>query len=183
MSEYRKMEFYITPNGKVMVDEEGSEPTREYTQSDRNLSRYLLEIIAVQYPEALEALSGLYSQSKPNAPYYDYLRVHRFIRCNFGKFDGLTYDVEGRVMHLEDVSCPIKCECPLHGIVCKPKPFGLTNREAEIATLSVNGFTYKEISAKLGIAPSTIKNLLQKIKDKLKLTSTKDIAKLFVAIL
>ena len=183
MDEYRKMEFYITPNGKVMVDEEGSEPTKELTQADRDLCRYLLEIIAVQYPEALEALSGLYSQSRPNAPYYDYLRVHRFIRCNFGKFDGLTYDVDGRVRHLEDVSCPIKCECPLHGIVCKPKPFGLTNREAEIATLAVSGLTYKEISDKLGIAPSTIKNFLQKIKDKLKLSSTKDIAKLFVAIL
>ena len=168
MSEYRKMEFYITPNGKVMVDEEGTEPTREYTQSDRNLSRYLLEIIAVQYPEALEALSGLYSQSKPNAPYYDYLRVHRFIRCNFGEHDLLTPDIERDILHFEEVRCPLRGICPDENIICKPQSlYRLTPAEKEVAKLYLRGDTFDMIARELGKSPSTVKQQLWKLKKKL----------------
>lgn len=124
-----------------------------------------------------------YAKSRPNRRHYDYLRAHRFIRCNFGKFDGLTWDIEGEVLHLEDTSCPLKWggECPMLGVICRPKPFGLTSREAEVATMASSGNTYDEISEELGIAHSTIKNILQKVKCKLNLGSSKDIAKLFIA--
>lgn len=182
MSEARKIEFYVTPDGRVMIDEIG-EDLVEYTKEMRDLTVYLLEIIERWYPEAGEALSQLYRSSEPNKRYFDYLKVHRFIRCNFGKFDGLTYDVDGKVMHLEEVSCPIRRECPVCGIVCKPKPFGLTKRETEIAKMTSSGCSYDEISEELGITHSTIKNVIQKIKEKLHLATSKDITKLFCTTL
>ena len=87
------------------------------------------------------------------------------------------------VLHLEEVSCPIRRECPMAGIVCKPKPFGLTPRETEIARMISTGRTYEEISEALGIKRSTINNFLQKVKEKLHLGSSKDICKLFTSIL
>lgn len=176
------MEFFITPNGKVMVNEVGGD-VKEFKEEDIELVTYLLGLIETQYPEAIVALSETYSGSKLNKMHYDFLRVHRFIRCNFGKFDGLTYDVDDRVLHVEEVECPLRCECKMAGIICKPRPFGLTKREEEIARLFYSGKTYEEVSQELGIANSTIKNMIQKIKSKMSLASTKDLAKLFIAVL
>ncbi len=182
MNKNRKIEFFITPDGKVMVNEVGRD-VREFEECDRELCTFLLELIERQYPEALVALSKTYAGSKLNKMHYDFLRVHRFIRCNFGKFDGLTYDVDDGVLHLEEVDCPLRCECPMAGVICKPRPFGLTKREEEIARLVYSGRTYEEVSQELGIAHSTIKNIIQKIKDKLNLASSKDLAKIFIAVL
>ena len=181
----KKLEFYVSPSGKVFVDEEGKQGNLEYTPKEFEISDLMLDLIKRQYPDALKGLNQEYEKSKPNRRYYDFLRVHRFIRCNFGKFDGLTWDVEDDVLHIEDVQCPLKfgCDCKMKGIICNPKPFGLTSRETEVAKLSSEGRTYKEISECLGIKHSTIKNILQKVKNKLHLTSSKDIAKIFIATL
>lgn len=181
----RKIEFYVSPDGKVKVDEEGVPVTKEYSESDRELTEFVAGLIKTQYPEAYQALTLLYRASMPNRQFFQFLIVHRFVRCNFGKFDGLTYDIEGDVLHIEDVACPLKWrnDCPLRGVVCRPKPFGLTSREAEVAKLSSSGRTYDEISDELGISHSTIKNTIQKIKEKLRLSSSKDIAKLIISTL
>lgn len=181
----RKIEFYVSPDGKVKVDEEDIPFTKEYAEGDKELTEYVAGLIKNQYPEAYNALALEYRASMPNKPFFQFLIVHRFIRCNFGKFDGLTYDIEGDVLHIEDIACPLKWrnDCPLRGIVCKPKPFGLTSREAEVAKLSSTGRTYEEISEELGISHSTIKNTIQKIKEKLHLSSSKDITKLMIATL
>lgn len=181
----QKIEFYVSPDGKVKVDEEGIPFTKEYTEDDKELTDYVAGLINNQYPEAYKALALEYRASMPNRQFFRFLIVHRFIRCNFGKFDGLTYDIEGDVLHIEDIACPLKWrnDCPLRGVVCKPKPFGLTSREAEVAKLSSSGRTYEEISEELGITHSTIKNTIQKIKEKLHLSSSKDIAKLMIATL
>ena len=181
----RKIEFYISPDGKVKVDEEGVPLTKELTEHDLELIDYVACLIRKQYPEAYETLARHHNSSILNKNYHKFLIVHRFIRCNFGKFDGLTYDIEDGVLHIEDVACPLKWknDCPLCGIVCNPKPFGLTPREAEVAKLSSTGRTYKEIAQELGISHSTIKNTIQKIKGKFHLSSSKDIAKLIITTL
>lgn len=181
----RKIEFYVSPDGSVKVDEEGIPFTKEYSEHDKELTEYVAGLIKNQYPEAYNALALEYRASMPNKTFFQFLIVHRFIRCNFGKFDGLTYDIEGDVLHIEDIACPLKWrnDCPLRNVVCKPKPFGLTSREAEVAKLSSSGRTYDEISEELGITHSTIKNTIQKIKEKLHLSSSKDIAKLMIATL
>ncbi len=178
-----RMEFFVTPDGGTIMFAVPGGQVKELSPHDRELLQDILEIIQRQYPAALKALNELYAASKKNVYYYDYLRVSRFIRCNFGKLDGLKFDVDGFVMHVEDVPCPIRCECKLAGVVCNPKPFGLTAKETAIARMASSGMTYKEISQELGISCSNIKNFLQKIKVKLHLKSSKDIAKLIVATL
>lgn len=184
MNKQGKLEFYVFPKGEIKVEDETGR-FRKYDESCHELTAYLLELIEGQYPTAFGALSVVYEKSKPNKRHYDFVRVHRFVRCNFGMLDQLTWDVDGGVIHLEDIQCPLKgCgECPLENIVCNPRPFGLTAHETEVAKLMSSGRTYEEISEELGITHSTIKNILQKIKGKLKLSSSKDIAKLFVATL
>lgn len=177
-----KLEFLVSPNGSIVIDEEGK-GTRSFTEKETELCKKLLEMISSQYPGAYIALSELYDKYRLNKTHYDFLRVHRFIRCNFGKFDGLSWDIDGSVLNIEDVSCPIRCECPFLNVICKPVPLGLTPREAEVASMTTRGFTYKEISKKLGISHSTIKNILQKVKRKLKVPSSKDIARVFIATL
>ena len=71
----------------------------------------------------------------------------------------------------------------MSGIICKPKPFGLTERETEVASMIYSGMSYDEASIRLRISPFTIKNTIQNIRKKLKLGSTKDVAKFFIAIL
>ena len=185
MCKAKKIEFYVSPNGRVMVDEEGDPVQREFTENEQELTNFMLDLIMTQYPAAYKALCKEYEKSSPNKRHYNYLRVHRFIRCNFGKFDGLTWDIEGNVLHLEDIACPLKwCgECKMYGVICKPQPFGLTTREAMVAKMSSTGRTYDEISEELGITHSTIKNTIQKVKEKLHLSSSKEIAKLIIATL
>ena len=185
MCKARRIEFYVSPDGDVLVNEEGVPYTRPYTEQDNNLTEFVAGLIERQYPSAYQALELEYRASKPKARFFRFLIVHRFIRCNFGKFDGLTYDIEGDVLHIEDVACPLKWkgDCPLKGIVCKPKPFGLTKRETEIAMMTSTGRSYDEISEELGISHSTIKNIMQKIKEKLRLNTSKDITKIFITTL
>lgn len=178
-----KIEFFISPEGRIMWIEEGDSQMKCFTEKERDLCQHILGMIKRIYPEAHKEMSKLYEKSKPNLPHYEFLMASRFIRCNFGKFDGLTYDIDGLVMHIEEVSCPIRCECPFANVICKPKPLGLTERELTIAKMASEDMTYDEISKKLGISHSTIKNFLQIIRKKLKLTSSKDIAKIIIATL
>lgn len=185
MDKHRKLEFFVYPKGEIKVEDDCGQ-FKKYDENCHELTESMLELIETQYPTAFGALSVVYEKSKPNRRYYDFLRVHRFIRCNFSLLDQLTWDVDsGGVMHLEDIPCPLKgCgECALENIVCNPRPFGLTARETAVAKLISSGRTYEEVSEELSIAHSTIKNILQKVKEKLKLSSSKDIAKLFVATL
>lgn len=175
----KQIEFFITPEGKIMVQEQSS-GLYEYNADCKELVQYVKGIIEFQFPDAFEALEKLYERSKPNKAYFDYLVTHRFIRCNFGKFDGLSYDIDDGIMHIEEVQCPIVCECPYRGIICKPKVLGLTDRQKEIARMSASGHTHEEIAAKLGISCSCIKNVLYRIKNRFRLKSSKEIVKLLV---
>lgn len=178
MEKSHKIEFFITPQGRVMISEAGNNDAKELKESDRELITQILKIVERQFPEALKALNGIYSSSRLNKTYYDYLRADRFVRCNFATYDGLKYDLDGRALHLEDVSCPIRRECPYNGIVCRPKrTFGLGAQEAKILQLLCTGQTYKEIANNLGISCNTIKNVIQRCKRKMSLQSSKDLAK------
>ena len=156
--------------------------TKPYTESDREITELILNSIKSQYPGAYEALRENYNRYKMNMKHFKYLCVHRFIRCNFGKIDQITWDVEGGVLHVEDTRCPLKFsnDCTLKGKVCNPLPYGLSKRETEIARLRSSGFSHQQISDRLGIAKSTINHVLRTIKIKLGLKSARDLAKLFV---
>lgn len=182
MEQFGKIEFFISPNGVVMYEEQGKE-VRQLQERDRDLIEHVLTLVKSYFPEAFDALTKMYAASKPNLMHYQFLIAHKFIRCNFGKFDGLTWDIDNGALHIEDIVCPARLECPMAGVICRPKPFGLTTREKEIASMSCSGNSYDEISERLGISHSTIKNTLQIIRQKLRLKSSRDIAKMFAGTL
>jgi len=175
-----RIEFYVTPDGKVLGDDGDSR--KELTENDYQLVDRVAEMIRRLYPDAFKALEEIYEKYSRNRRHFMYLIVHRFIRCNFGKFDGLHYDIDGDVMYLEDVSCPLKNgECPMRGVVCMPRPFGLSKRESEIAKLRCTGASAQEISDRIGIKKNTISSYLLRIKKKLNLSSVRDVNKLILA--
>lgn len=116
----KKLEFFTTPEGRVMFVAEDS-PARELKPESKDFIDEFYEIISEWYAEATAALEEFYKKSSKNLPYFRYLVVHRFIRCNFGQYDNV-FDIDqvGR-WKLEFVPCPLRGECKLEHICCGPK--------------------------------------------------------------
>ena len=115
-----KIEFYNCPDGSIIV-KPCDKPMYSYEQSNRALTESMLIIIRDLYPTAFEALAETYPRSERNREFYEYKIVHRFIRCNFGEYDALTYDIsKSGDFNFEDVRCPMRGECMFEGIICKP---------------------------------------------------------------
>lgn len=152
----KNIEFYMTPRGGVMIlDESG---TRELTESNREFVAEMIEIIGEFWPEALQALSKKYDKARFNIPHYEFLIVRAFIKCNFPKFDS-TMDIDhlGN-FNFEEPECPMRGECPLEGVVCKPKYNSkLSSRELEVMKLYSEKMTEDEIAEYLFISPDTVR--------------------------
>ena len=153
MFEDCKIEFYISPGGDVYVDDRGRESVYKLREDNHGLISYVATLIERQYPEAYRALVEEYRKSKPNTSYHRFLMVHRFIRCNFATYDGLRNDIEDNVLHIESVTCPLKWrgDCPLQGVVCNPKPLGLSKRASEHDTPRQWFYSDLEWTAIIGI--------------------------------
>lgn len=162
------IEFYNTPCGDVIIKEVG-QPARVLKEQDRELIAEMLAIISDRYPQSHRALMDLYSKSSMNRTYYEYRVVHRFIRCNFGEFDQLNYDINAfGQFNFEEVKCPLRGECPLEGVVCKPEiDLNLTDREMEVFRLIASNMKTEEIAAKLSISKFTIIRHRENIKARL----------------
>jgi DNA-binding CsgD family transcriptional regulator len=164
-------EFYGTPTGSVVIEEK-NKPLRTYEQSEREFTLAMLDKIANFYPEAYKALSETYLQSKLNKLYYEYIMVHRFIRCNFSEYDNKPdVDQEG-AFRFEFISCPMRGECKYCGIICNPKfNSKLSDRELEVMRLYYNSYKAEKIADKLFISIETVKKHKRNSFQKLKLHS------------
>lgn len=175
----KNTEFYTSPLGEVMVKPEG-EPVRRLEESgkeNREFIQSFLDEIMEFYPGAFEALSKMYSSKEQNRIHYEFWIVSRFIRCNFGEYDYLNPDIDsfGR-FRFEEVRCPLRGECKLSGIVCKPEfRTGLSKRETEITKLFVDHYSIDEVAERLFISPFTVANHLRHIHIK---TNTRTLADL-----
>lgn len=160
------IEFYTTPDGKVMVDSDGDHKT--YEMEDRKFTESLIDFIREFYPEAFKSLSDYYSPSKLNRTYYEYLIVHRFIRCNFSPYDNQKdIDYSGNA-HFEFVPCPLRGECKQFNIVCNPRfNSKLSAKEDVVMRLYSEGLRADEIAERLFLSIETIKthkrNALKKL--------------------
>lgn len=92
MKQFVNIEFYNTPEGDVMLKEEGK-AARLFEETDYEIVAWLLAIIRDRYPNAHAALMELYSKSNRNKSFYEYKVAHRFARCNFGEYDQNKYDI------------------------------------------------------------------------------------------
>lgn len=175
-----KIEFYNCPDGSINIKPVDG-PMYIYDKSCRALTQELIIKIRDWYPDAFVALSDLYGKSAANRDYYEFQIVHRFIRCNFGEYDTMAQDISitGQ-LNLEEVRCPLRGECKLEGLVCKPRlQTKLSERELEVARLVNNGLSRDEIAQELGISICTVGRHITNIKARLHISRTSHIAKFY----
>lgn len=162
------IEFYNTPEGDVMVKPIG-EAARVLHESDRDFISALLAVIRDRYPKSHKALMDLYSKRTMNKTYFEFSVVSRFIRCNFGEYDQFHCDIDscGRFV-FEEVRCPLRGECSLEGVVCKPElETHLSDREMEVFRLIAANMKAEEIADRLSLSKFTIDRHRENIKARL----------------
>lgn len=163
--ELQSKEFYRTPNGEIMISDECG--SRILTKNDRAFISEMLKKMWEFWPDALASLSKEYAKCRPNIPEFEYRIVCRFLKCNFGRFDStLDIDQLGN-FHFEEVECPLRGECKLEGIVCRPKfNSKLSDREIEVMHYYYKGMHVEYIADQLCISPETVlthkRNALQR---------------------
>ena len=103
------MEFYMADGELLCQYPDGS--VKPVTDSDTDFIRVLVASLREWYPGAYNALSECYSRSVNNVPYFHYLMVRRFLKCNFGNLDHTALDIQrtGK-FNLEKVHCPLSGE-------------------------------------------------------------------------
>ncbi|MCD8282058.1 MAG: helix-turn-helix transcriptional regulator [Prevotella sp.] len=151
-----ELEFYIY--GAELRVKDGAE---DYALTERHtdIIQRLLALISERYTEAYDALCKEYARSRGNAPYYQFLIVRRFCKCNFGNLDGTHLDLGGDRFAFERVECPLRGECRLEGIVCNPRfNTTLSAQERRVMRLLYDGQSREEIGDNLYISPITVKN-------------------------
>lgn len=171
-----RIEFYNCPDGSVNVKPFDA-PMFVYDESCKKITQEMIVLIRDLYPTAFNALSGLYSKSERNKDFFEFRIVHRFIRCNFGEYDALTYDINSvGEFNEEDVRCPLRGECLFEGLICKsPLKKELSPRETEVAHLLAQGYTRQEVADELNISIYTVTRHITNIKARLHLKTTNQI--------
>ena len=101
------MEFYMADGELLCQYPDGS--VKPVTDSDTDFIREMVATIREWYPGAYNALSECYSRSVNNVPYFHYLMVRRFLKCNFGNLDHTALDIQrtGK-FNFEKVHCPLR---------------------------------------------------------------------------
>lgn len=157
MKELADIEFYRTPEGEIMVADNNSLWT--YKEEHAEFTRLFYSMMEDRFPEVIECLGQVYSKSRPNLPYYQYLIVHRFIRCNLGVYDARKDIDHLGQFSLEEVPCPLRHhECHLYGTVCNPRyNTTLSVRQQEIMRLLTEGNKVDEIAEIMQLSPETVK--------------------------
>lgn len=162
-----EIEFYIYddqlwcmyPNGK----------NEQVTEKNNELVKSTLDRIKNFYPEAYADLEKWYKKSSANVPYFQFLMVNRFCKCNFGNLDTdkKDIDVKGK-FNFERVNCPLRGECIHENIVCCPK-FNSKLSEAELRVMKLiyEGLSIEETSERLYLSPFTVKNHIKSVYLKL----------------
>lgn len=175
-----RIEFYNCPDGSVNIKPFG-QPMFVYDESCKKITQEMIVLIRDLYPAAFTALAELYSKSERNKDFFEFRIVHRFIRCNFGEYDALTYDINSvGEFNMEDVRCPLRGECLFEGLICRsPMNTELSPRESEVAHLLAKGYSRQEVADELEISIYTVTRHITNIKARLHLKNTNQIISKF----
>lgn len=148
------MEFFVSADEVFYQSENGLQPLCEGSP----IVLQMLERIKELYPQAYKALCQCYEKSKLNKPYYNFLIVRRFCKCNFGNLDHTKRDVAGAILNIERVQCPLMGECVYEGVICMPKMDSrLSDAEKRVMKLVCDGRSNAEIAEELYLSPNTVK--------------------------
>lgn len=158
----RNIEFFTDGNGRDLVANiDGN--YHVITETDHEIIELVYDIIQSDYTEAFNALKKIYNSRKD----FKYLIVHRFLKCNFAVHDEKPDIRPDKSFQLEFVSCPMRGECQVEGIVCEPKlNSDLSAREIEIVKLIAQGLSNEQIANEIFRSPFTIINHRSNIRRK-----------------
>lgn len=172
------IEFYILNEELWYITEDGT--NQALSERDTELIEKLIAAIRERYPEAYEAMAKEYQKSALNVPYYQYLIVRRFCKCNFGQLDTTKWDIDslGRFT-FEKVGCPLRGECKNEGVICSPKfNTKLSPAEERVMLLIYQGLSKEEIGDKLCLSPNTVKQHVKSAYCKLRVHDKSEFVKL-----
>lgn len=172
----QRVEFYNCPDGTINIQRH-NEGVMPFDETCQDIVQEILITIRDLYPGAFASLSQLYSVSQRNKSFFEYRIVHRFIRCNFGEYDSLSFDVDAAGnFNFEKVKCPLRGECKFEGVICLPVlQSNLTARENEVVTLLLKGYDKYTIAEELEMSPFTVTRHFANIRHRLGLKSTSQI--------
>lgn len=161
------IEFYMFGGKLWAILPDGS--NKVMTEDDADIIGYILDIIRERYPDAYKALSECYASTSLNIPYYQYLMVRRFCKCNFGSLDNTRSDIDlDGNMNFEFVACPLRGECQYECRICSPKLNSkISDSELRVMKCVCKGMTNEEIASLLFLSPNTVKNHIKSVYAKL----------------
>ena len=135
----------------------------------------MIEKIEQFYPKAYNALCAEYDKCKLNLSYYRFKIVNRFCKCNFGSIDNMP-DIKNGVFNFERVSCPLRGECKLEGIVCSPEfENKVSSAELRVMRLINQSKKTEEIADELYLSVFTVRNHLRNIYSRLGLHNRQEL--------
>jgi DNA-binding CsgD family transcriptional regulator len=154
----KSLEFYNFGDELWCIYPDGR--NERVTESSKEIIHPMLERIREFYPKAYAALERWYQKSSMNVPYYQYLIVKRFCKCNFGNLDGTSKDIDHTgVFRFERVDCPMRGECALEGIVCNPEfDSHISAAEMRVMKLLYEGRSVEETAEELYLSQCTVAN-------------------------
>lgn len=134
-------------------------PIQRFSEDDMEMVDAVVEYIETFYPKAYAALADEYKMSIRNLRYFRFLIASRFIRCNFAPLDNVPDFSETGCCNFEYVPCPLRGECRLESIVCRPEfNHKLSSAEVRVMKLWCEGESETSIAAQLFISPCTVHN-------------------------
>ena len=141
--------------------------TSEKLTDNSGVVSLMIDKIEQFYPKAYKALCSEYEKCRLNLSYYRFKIVNRFCKCNFGNIDNVP-DVSNGVFNFERVSCPLRGECRLEGIVCGPEfDNKVSPAEKRVMKLIGQSKTAEEIADELYLSVYTVRNHLRNIYTRL----------------
>lgn len=148
-------EFFTYENEVLVRTADGSVQPLRHT--DYELISAMCEYLETFYPKAYAALCEEYKASALNQPYFRFRIVSRFVRCNFGALDNIPDITPSMRCNFEYVPCPLRGECHLDHIVCRPEfNHRLSPAELQVLRLVYDGLTEEAIGERLRLSPHTI---------------------------
>lgn len=165
----KDLEFYILENELWCLFPDGR--NEQVTERNTELIHDILSQIREFYPEAYKDLSIWFQRSASNIPYFQFLIVEQFAKCNFGELDTTRKDIDGMgIFNFEHVKCPLRGRCVHEGKVCSPRfNSRLSDAEMRVMKLVYDGFRIYEIADTLYLSPHTVKNHIKSVYTKLKI--------------
>ena len=151
------IEFYILDNETRYRLPDGTD--EKLTESSLEVISFMIDKIENLYPKAYAALQKEYKPLNAIPFLKRYNVVNRFCRCNFGSIDNVRdIDSKGRFV-FEYVSCPLRGECLMEGVVCSPEFCSqISKSEMRVLELLYRGYDKEEIAEKLFLSIHTVNN-------------------------